>query len=243
MTAVTACLLTLFLGLGHWQWSRAETKRSMLEDFQATLTLADGPVIVSIADVRDLSRYSRVRVRGRWDIERQFLLDNRTRDGRAGFEVLTPFQLEDGHWLLVNRGWLPFEGFRDRLPDLKAVFSEAALDRSVTVAGRLDELPRAGLPIGRSAPAREGQWPRITSFPEARDLALSLDLEASQSLETRQLLLDGESELGYRRDWQPFAVGKGPEQNWSYAIQWWSFAVVLLILYVSLNLRRQDSGD
>jgi surfeit locus 1 family protein len=51
------------------------------------------------------------------------------------------------------------------------------------------------------------------------------------------LLLDDDQPQGSLRGWKP--LGRGPEQNWSYAIQWWSFAVVLLILYVALNLERK----
>ncbi len=47
----------------------------------------------------------------------QFLLDNMTHAGRAGYEVLTPLLLDDGRVLLVNRGWLPLpDGRRDELP-------------------------------------------------------------------------------------------------------------------------------
>jgi surfeit locus 1 family protein len=53
------------------------------------------------------------------------------------------------------------------------------------------------------------------------------------------LLLDASAPDGYRRDWKPYA--KGPEQNWSYAIQWWSFAVLLLVLFVIMNLKKRDT--
>ena len=53
---------------------------------------------------------------------------------------------------------------------------------------------------------------------------------------------------GYVRAWQP--GGRGPEQNWSYAIQWWSFAVVLVVLGGGWNhynwpqlLELLDSGN
>jgi len=49
------------------------------------------------------------------------------------------------------------------------------------------------------------------------------------------LLLDASAPAGYRRDWRPFV--KGPEQNISYAVQWWSFGVLLLVLFVKMNLR------
>jgi surfeit locus 1 family protein len=58
-------------------------------------------------------------------------------------------------------------------------------------------------------------------------------------LERRVLLLDESEPAGYVRGWKPFA--KGPEQNWSYAIQWWSFAVLLMVLYVVLNLKKTDA--
>jgi cytochrome oxidase assembly protein ShyY1 len=61
------------------------------------------------------------------------------------------------------------------------------------------------------------------------DLALAL----GRPLESRQLLLDARAPLGYLRDWQP--PGMSPAQHLSYAIQWWSFAALALVLYAALN--------
>jgi surfeit locus 1 family protein len=239
MTGLTACLLVLFLALGRWQWDRAEYKQAQLQKFAACVVRAE---YLGVRSTRDVDRYARITLSGRWDLSRQFLLDNRTREGRAGFEVLTPFQLDDGRWVLVNRGWILFEGFRDQLPDLVSTVPAADRDQTLLIEGRVDELPRAGLASGRSAPRETGDWPKVTSFPETAELARAMGLPQEGVLEPRQILLDAQSGSGYRRDWSAFAVGKGPEQNWSYAIQWWSFAVVLLILYVSLNLRRQPTA-
>jgi len=38
------------------------------------------------------------------------------------------------------------------------------------------------------------------------------------------------------RDWHP--PGMEPIRHWSYAVQWWSFAVVLFVLWVGLSLRK-----
>lgn len=237
MTVLTLCLFVLFVSLGRWQWQRAEYKQSLLQGFAAGQMTTE---VLGMRSTRDLPRYARVTLQGTWDLERQFLLDNRTRDGRAGFEVLTPFRLSEGRWVLVNRGWLLFEGFRDRPPDLAAGFPAADLGESVSIVGLVDNLPQVGLASGRLAPTTSGDWPRWTSFPETAELAAALGLHSrNETLEPGQLLLDANSGFGYRRDWTAFATGKGPEQNWSYAIQWWSFAVVLLILYVGLNLRRR----
>jgi surfeit locus 1 family protein len=135
---------------------------------------------------------------------------------------------------MVNRGWVPFEGYRDRLPEVRLTSTE----ETVRVSGLLDELPVAGLAGGRAGPALSGKWPRVTAYPQPAELARSLGVD-SKRLESRVLLLDASAPDGYRRDWKPYA--KGPEQNWSYAIQWWSFAVLLLVLFVIMNLKKRDT--
>lgn len=247
MTGVTIGLLGLFLSLGRWQWSRAEFKETLLQDFMQ----GEESRVLGARSTTDWPRYTTVEVKGRWDRERQFLLDNRTRDGRAGYEVLTPLRLPDGRWLIVNRGWIPFDGYRDRLPDVASALPGGIADSTADTAtlslvrGRLDELPSAGLAGGRAAPELAGEWPKVTSFPQAEELAAALVTpnDPAPRIEARVLLLDAEVEGGYLRDWRPFAAGKGPEQNWSYAIQWWSFAVLLLVLYVTLNLQKRDEHD
>lgn len=237
MTVLTLVLLVLFISLGRWQWGRAEFKSAQQREFA---TGARQQQTLGDRSTQELARYTRLRVSGEWDVARQFLLDNRTRDGRAGYEVLTPLRLEDGRWLLVNRGWVPFSGYREALPDIAAALAGAG--GQITVAGVLDELPAAGLVGGRAPPAVEGSWPRVTAFPDSAELraALASPTEPAPRLESRVLLLDEAESVGYVRGWKPFA--KGPEQNWSYAIQWWGFAVLLMVLYVALNLKKDDEA-
>lgn len=228
MTGLTLLLLLLFLNLGRWQWERGEFKQSLRQQFEQG---AQTMTALGARSTSALPRFAQVSVRGRWDSARQFLLDNRTRDGQAGYEVLTPLQLEDGRWLLVNRGWVPFSGYRDRLPDVSLPWT--AVGASVVIAGRIDDLPAAALEAGHAPPAAAGNWPRLTSFPTATELAAALGVG---HLEPRLLLLDPAAPEGYRRDWRP--PGMAPERHWSYAIQWWSFAVVLVLLYGLLNIRK-----
>lgn len=241
MTALTCLLLVLFVILGRWQWHRAETKQVLWGQFERSSTGAPRPLGAQSAD--ELPRFSRVAVSGQWLSETQFLLDNRPRDGRPGYEVLTPLRRADGRVLLVNRGWVAFTGYRDRLPDLR---SAMAGQSSAIVTGRLDELPTAGLTAGRAAPPLRGPWPRVTSYPRSAELAASL---GERRVERRVLLLDPPGRAGaqtgpqdgYARDWKP--PGRPPAQNWSYAVQWWSFGVLLLVLYVALNLRPAKKGN
>ncbi len=161
---------------------------------------------------------------GQLDAEHQFLLDNRTHDGRAGYEVLTPLDRPDGRIALVDRGWVPFSGSRQTLPDVTLPSRG-----QVKVTGRADELPSGGLAIGRAAPTVGGEWPKVTSYPTMKELSAAL----GRPLEPRIVLLDAREPDGYVRDWQP--PGMQPIRHWSYAIQWWAFAVVTLIFWAVVS--------
>jgi cytochrome oxidase assembly protein ShyY1 len=50
------------------------------------------------------------------------------------------------------------------------------------------------------------------------------------------LLLDADSGPGYLRDWRP--PGISPDRNYSYAVQWWSFALLAAAMYVGFNLKK-----
>jgi surfeit locus 1 family protein len=108
-TLLTLLALPLFVSLGFWQWHRGEYRSEQWQRFAN----GDAQVVAANADaLQRLPRYAHVRVEGRLDAKRQFLLDNVSRDGRPGYEVLTVLTLAEGSNLLVNRGWLPFSGYR-----------------------------------------------------------------------------------------------------------------------------------
>lgn len=224
MTALCVLAVAAFIGLGRWQWHRGVEKEAVWRDFSA----AEGPATSPASPLGALPRFARVRLEGRYDAAHQFLLDNRTHDGAAGYEVLTPLQLEDGRWVLVNRGWVPFSGYRDRLPDTTLADAGAP----VTVTGRIDTLPVEGMESGRAPPAAGAIWPKVTSFPHVAEIAAAL----GRPIEARQVLLDPSAPDGYLRDWRP--PGVPPDRHYSYAVQWWLFAATATVLYGLLNLRK-----
>lgn len=231
MTVLTLVGCVLFVSLGRWQWERGQAREAEWQAFERGARRA---LPLGTRSLDELERFQRVTVRGTYDTEHQFLLDNRTHDGRAGYEVLTPLTLEDGRVLLVNRGWVPFTGYRERLPDV-SLDASAPLD----VTGRVAELPSAGIARGRVAPAVEAPWPKLASFPGMEQLSHALGRE----LEPRILLLDAGEPHGYVREWLP--PGPQPETHFSYAIQWWCFAALALILWLTLSTRKvsEDSAS
>jgi surfeit locus 1 family protein len=226
MTLTTLVVLGVFLSLGRWQWDRGEAKEAVWTE-SARAAPAE-PLGMRRTDA--LPRFAHVALEGSYLPEQQFLLDNRSHQGKPGYEVLTPFLIHDGRTILVNRGWIPFSGYRDRLPDVSEVPSGAGV--YLRISGRIEDLPAAGLASGRAPPELQAPWPRVTSFPTHEELARAL----VRTLEPRILLLDADAPGGYVREWRP--PGLDPSRHYSYAIQWWGFAVVLLVLYFGLNLRK-----
>lgn len=227
MTALTVVAIVAFIGLGRWQWGRGVGKEAAWQEFASST----GPAMPLGARSLDaLPRFARIEATGRYDGAHQILLDNRTLEGSAGYEVLTPLQLADGRWLLVNRGWVPFLGYRERLPDV----SLPAGNAPVTVTGRIDTLPVEGMASGRAPPSTDATWPKVTTFPHAGELSAAL----GRPIETRVLLLDPDVRFGYERKWQP--PGMPPTRHYSYAAQWWLFAATVAVLYGVLNLHKAD---
>ena len=50
------------------------------------------------------------------------------------------------------------------------------------------------------------------------------------------MLLDPGAPDGFERDWRP-ALGFGPERHLGYAVQWFAFALVAVVMLIALNLR------
>jgi surfeit locus 1 family protein len=228
-TAAAIAGLTLFAGLfaalGLWQLRRADENRALAEQFAAgggAAPLADPP-----AALTDGNRFHRVEMRGAYAAAPQFLLDNMSHDGVAGYHVLTVLRVEGSpRRLLVNRGWIGGGSDRRTLPDV-SVSTEPR-----TITGRIERLPQPGMRLGdgaASAPMTESV--AVVEYPTMAELAARL----GQPLFDYQLLLDPAEPGGYARDWQ--APGIGPERNLVYAGQWLLLAVGALGAAVTIAIR------
>jgi surfeit locus 1 family protein len=227
-TVATLLLCALFIRLGVWQWHKGIQRQ---EEWSRFARGADRVIALDERAVGDVPLYQRVRVTGRLDGARQFLLDNRSYRGRAGYEVLTPLRRAEAAVLLIDRGWVPFSGTRARLPDIS--FEAAA---PVTLSGRIAQLPSSGLASGRAAPDARAAWPKVTSYPSVAELSAAL----GTPLAARIVLLDPQAPLGFVRDWQP--PGMAPLRHLSYAIQWWCFATLALIGWAIMSTRKNHAA-
>ncbi|MCK3775603.1 SURF1 family protein [Ensifer sesbaniae] len=105
-----AVAFAILVSLGTWQMQRLHWKEGLLTAIQERRSappVSIGEIEKMLADGIDID-YRTVTVTGTFDHskERHFFA---TYDSRTGYYVFTPLTLDDGRFLFVNRGFVPFE--------------------------------------------------------------------------------------------------------------------------------------
>jgi cytochrome oxidase assembly protein ShyY1 len=207
------------VNLGLWQLRRLDERRALNAEIlhrRSASPLSIGDVAGSAA----AEPYRRATARGRYDVEHEVLVYGRSLDGEAGHHVVTPLLLPDGGAVLVVRGWVPFA------MQAAPVRAAAPPANEVRVGGFL--APDEG--DGSVAPDADG----VVRLLDVRGIASSLPYDVFPL--PLQLADQTPVQPGSLPIPVPLpALSEGP--HLSYAIQWFSFAVVALVGAVIL-LRR-----
>ena len=221
-TAAAVAGIIATASLGDWQLNRAahkaELEARIREGANGPPVRIDGAVLVPQSIL-----YHNVQVRGQFDPDRTVYLDNRLHQGRAGYQVVSPLKIAgSSRYVLIERGWVAAGADRSRLPDV------------MTPAGEVDI-------TGTAAPPNPPVF-ELSQQVQAGKLWQNLTVDRYRSqfaLDLQPTIVQQHNELpdGLIRDW---ALPKlGIERHRAYALQWFSMAAVILILYVVLNVRRK----
>jgi len=221
-TLGTIIVFPILIALGIWQWQRAEYKAALLAHYnnqsgKTTLTLEQ-----ALKDPEGL-RYFTLRVRGQYLNEHQFLQDNQFHQHQVGYYVLTPFVTDSKRVILVNRGWV-----HKAIPQQQLQLSSQV----VSLVGRVSVMPSRTFYLGENV-LNPTIWPRLIQVIKGPELSAAL----GHQLEPVILLLDPGEPNGFVRDWQP--TGLPPEKHRGYALQWFAFATLLVVLFLVLNIKRR----
>lgn len=216
--------LPVLLGLGVWQLNRAAEKQTLLDRWQQEAENLPWPRVAE----QGLTNGRPVTLTGRYG-RQTWLLDNRTRDGIPGYEVLTGFYPLQGPPVIINRGWVQAPRTRDRLP-------EVAVPEGVhTLQGRVSDYPVP--PVLAEQPEPSGSWPR-----RVQSLSEQVARAEIPGLPSRILRLSGQQQPGaYRADWEPDIMG--PQTHYGYATQWFALAAALTILTVVASYRKTGADN
>jgi surfeit locus 1 family protein len=209
--------------LGFWQLSRAAEKEQRHAAIMAQMA---EPILNTAAVLGQPSHFKslhqRVVLQGEWLPEHTLYLDNRAMNGRAGFWVLTPLQLDASTRVLVQRGWVPRHQLDRTL--LPAIQTPGGW---VQVNGRI-----APPPSRLMALSQEPQATSTASGVSKIRQNLDLDTYASDTggaLAAVVLQTDAASD-GLLREWPEITAGV--EKNLAYAFQWFALAALQLMLYI-----------
>ena len=211
-----ACVL-----LGRWQLSRLEERRALnaaLETRTELPALTMDDVIAALDEGTPATEleFRRVSVTGTYQPDEEVLQRNRSHEGQAGFHIVTPLVFDMEHAVLVRRGWVPAALDEPPVPEA------APPAGTVTINGLL-----------RAPERRSGFGP---TDPQTGELArafwidpLRLDPQTSSSLVDVVIDLDAlDAPPGQLPEPLP-PLAFDEANHLSYAIQWFSFAVIALV--------------
>jgi surfeit locus 1 family protein len=225
-TLATLFFFVLTMWLGNWQSGRAETKRALQARYDIAMREAPIHVGSTLLD-RESVLYRKLEVRGVFDDGGTILLDNRVHEGVAGYHVLTPLRIDGGQLaVLVNRGWMPSGRSREQVTLPPTPRGEVKLEgMAADPHSRYFELSHAA-PQGRV-------WQNLDFARYAASYG--------RALQPVLLLQTSQVADGLVRNWP--RPDTGVSMHVSYAIQWYSLATTLAVLWLVLNLKRHQGDE
>lgn len=236
LAALATAAATTSLGL--WQLSRADQKTRLEAVVEAKKVLPPltESMLAAMKNAAD-NLHTPVSLRGHWLSTATVYLDNRQMNGRPGFYVLTPLQLQgQTKAVVVQRGWVP-RNFLHRA-QLPVVETPEGL---VSVNGRLAPPPSRLLEFAANAASASASATPSTAEGQGsstiRQNLVLADLAASTGLPLATdytVLETGAASQGLLRDWPQAASGVG--KHYGYAFQWFGLAGLVTTLYVWFQL-------
>ena len=211
----------LFFVLGLWQIERGQAKTGIIDEFNANLE--SEPQYLD----DQAKKWDRVFVKGTWENSRQILIDNVIHRGVAGYKVLTPLRvLESDKLVLVDRGWIKRNKYRENLPDIDL------LENELTVSGIL-ESPELGLVLSDDLVSPD--WPKVSQTKNPKVLLKEYDEN------TYNLILLADPVLKNSLEYIKITpTNMMPSKHYGYAAQWFSMFLVLCLMFIWYGYKRYE---
>ena len=219
LTLALVVMLPISIIAARWQWSRhleRETMNALIESNSAT-SIALAQLNRSTWDPS--IEYRQITLSGTFDAQAQKLLRKQTLDGEPGFAVLTPFTIEDGSRILVNRGWVAGNG---QLPASTALLTPPTGVLSIT--GRIHAL--SGELVADPSDLPAGQTNSMALVASSTDYPLVVEQQSPE-------MANGPTPIPLPE------IQAGPHLG--YVGQWILIGIASISVYITVlgNLRRE----
>ena len=233
-------VVVLMVNLGFWQLRRLDERKAFNAEMRAAIDQPAQPIstllpdgVASTHDQVESVKYRSVSAVGTYLVDQQVLVTNRTQNSAPGYWVLTPLDLGDGTALVVNRGWIPYSYTAD---GSWSDFAPPAGRVSVTGSIEQPQVRATGGVVSGPADAAEGTLRTLARVDVARLgqqvdeklLPLYVDLQTQTPPQPEALAIPAPVP-------PPDLSDEGP--HLSYALQWFTFSAMTLVVY-PLLLRR-----
>lgn len=225
MTICALPVLMVLIGLGTWQLQRLEWKENVIAERAAGL--AAPPLAVEEIPPSGWQKFEhrRVTLQGRFEHKFQMPVFNPAQpvDGRTGYDLITPFRLDSGGSVLVDRGWIPI--------DWAKVDNLVYPDSRMTLTGILRDGRRDNRWVPDNSP-KDGDWfyvdvPAMAAYAGLGKFApYYVKLMPVRNAKTFPLPLDVNSKIR--------------NKHLEYVVTWYGLAATLIVIYVAYHLRRRE---
>jgi len=209
------------VSLGLWQLDRADEKLEITKQITLAQGLTPEHTSSSIGLVE--KEHYNVLLSGHYAGDFQFIYDNQIVNGNAGYYVMTPFILSDQKAVLVNRGFVPWRGRRDKLANIQIDSQSRVIEVSLIKPVERIELDNS---------AEHKKFPLLIQSINMSQLEILSKLEFVHIIGR----LDKKSSDGFFRQWRPFYGSS--DKHLGYALQWFLMAFALLIIALRLLIRK-----
>ena len=246
---VTVVLLPTFLALSHWQWTKSQTKAALKQEVQK-VSESQPEGISSIAQLQTLHQQfgrslmdQRATLTGTFLQDPLLIRDNRIHNTQVGYHIIALLQVNDQAPLMpVNLGWHPLiEHRRDIMPAISLPSSK------VTVSGPLF-FPHADRYVLSDQmmvfATQSGTAHLIQRFDPQQIESLIDQAIMPFTLRANRISPTSAGIEQLTTEWQPqVSIGISAEKHQGYALQWLTFAAILLGLFMKFHFFPSKSLD
>ncbi len=223
MIFLSTLVISLFLKLGFWQIQRADEKKKMLQ--AASYQKMQDPIWLN-SEQNLPNQYQKVKVQGRY-LTHLLLLDNQHYEHQFGYDVISPVLLKNDAIVLVDRGWIPADHSKLNL-------SSIPLHKKI-IQGIVYFPSNNPWVLG---PDHEEKTNNVTVIEKINSQWISQLLQ--KKVYPFIIRLDREEAYGFVRDWP--IVSMPPQRHLAYALQWFTMALVIFILFAALNIKKDNDN-
>jgi surfeit locus 1 family protein len=226
LTIACVLLFAALCGLGTWQLERLQWKLALIATVNGHMAAAPISLGAIQSMKSDDAQYRRVALRGRFDHAREAYVFT-TDAGAPVYHVLTPFTVDDGRVLIVDRGEIP----KEKLDPATRLAGNVAGEVQVIGVWRVPDAPGAFTP-----PPDRGKriWYArdLAGIAQADHLALAAPVvvEADAAPNPGGWPKGGQTVVSFRN------------QHLSYAVTWFGLALGLLGIWFAYHISKGRIG-